>query len=400
MTTRSRVMLTAALSGVLSLSLGAQSGAPSRQFVQSPVTGTFTPAIALGAQRQVTVVLTMAAAPVAVVRGRTPGQRLQLVDTDQIERDLRAAQNALAPAIQSQGGVILGTFQHAINGIKVRTTMDRLPALAALPGVVAVKPVTIYHATNATSVPFIGTPQVWKNPPGLHGEHIKIAVIDSGIDYTHANFGGPGTVAAFTAAKAASASAADPSMFGPGAPKVKGGIDLVGDAYDPSQTDAAHAPHPDPNPLDCEGHGSHVAGTAAGFGVTSVGATFAGPYDASTPNVSFRIGPGVAPLAELYAVRVLSCAGGTDVIVDALDWAVQNGMDVVNMSLGADYGTGRDRRGGSVATRRGGRHRGGGVRGQRRLEPVHPGHASLRGQGHQRRRRGLDLGLSGCNACC
>ena len=257
-----------------------------------------------------------------------------------IERDLRAAQNALAPAIQSQGGVILGTFQHAINGIKVRTTMDRLPALAALPGVVAVKPVTIYHATNATSVPFIGTPQVWKNPPGLHGEHIKIAVIDSGIDYTHANFGGPGTVVAFTAAKAASASAADPSMFGPGAPKVKGGIDLVGDAYDPSQTDAAHAPHPDPNPLDCEGHGSHVAGTAAGFGVTSVGATFAGPYDALTPNVSFRIGPGVAPLAELYAVRVLSCAGGTEVIVDALDWAVQNGMDVVNMSLGADYGTG------------------------------------------------------------
>ena len=176
-------------------------------------------------------------------------------------------------------------------------------------------------------------------PPGLHGEHIKIAILDSGIDYTHANFGGPGTVAAFNAAKAASTSPADPSMFGPGAPKVKGGIDLVGDAYDATQTDDAHKPRPDPNPLDCDGHGSHTAGTAAGFGVTSAGATFAGPYDALTPNVPFRIGPGVAPLAELYAVRVLGCAGATDVIVDALDWAVQNGMDVVNMSLGAAYGT-------------------------------------------------------------
>jgi subtilisin family serine protease len=333
----------AALAGVLlvvsSLYLGAQSGARTRALVRSRVPGDFTPAVALGAQRPVTAVLTIAGDPVGVVRGRAPGKRLAIADRDRIERDLRAAQDALRPAIQARGASILSTFQHAINGIKVRTTADKLAALATLPGVVAIKPVTIYHASNATSVPFIGTPQVWDNPPGLHGEHIKIAIIDSGIDYTHANFGGPGTVAAFTTARAASASPANPSMFGPGAPKVKGGVDLVGDAYDPSQTDAAHAAHPDPNPLDCDGHGSHVAGTAAGYGVTSAGATFAGPYDATTPEVAFRIGPGVAPLAELYAVRVLSCTGGTDVVVDAIDWAVQHEMDVINMSLGAAYGT-------------------------------------------------------------
>ena len=39
---------------------------------------------------------------------------------------------------------------------------------------------------------------------------------------------------------------------------------------------------PDPNPLDCNGHGSHVAGTAAGFGVIADGRTYTGPYNATT----------------------------------------------------------------------------------------------------------------------
>ena len=44
---------------------------------------------------------------------------------------------------------------------------------------------------------------MWAGLAGLHGEGIKVAVIDTGIDYTHANFGGPGTVAAFNTADAA-----------------------------------------------------------------------------------------------------------------------------------------------------------------------------------------------------
>src|SRR5262249_27621313 len=40
-----------------------------------------------------------------------------------------------------------------------------------------------------------------------------------------------------------------------------------------------------------------------------------------------------------YAIRVFGCNGSTDVIAEALDWAVDNDMDVVNMSLGAAFGT-------------------------------------------------------------
>ncbi|MHB8475322.1 MAG: S8 family peptidase [Steroidobacteraceae bacterium] len=288
-------------------------------------------------QRTQTVVLKMAGDSVAVVRSRMPDKQISEADRLSIQSDLRRRQDAIVPAIEAMGGKVMARFQHAINGIKVQGTPDQIKSFASLPGVVQVKVVRTYSLRNAHSVPFIGAPLVWQGPPGLHGEHVRVAVIDTGVDYTHANFGGPGTVAAWAAAFANSTAPADPALFGPNAPKVKGGIDLVGDAYNANV--AGSVPVPDPNPLDCNGHGSHTSGTAAGFGVTSAGATFKGPYDETTPGQLFTIGPGVAPLADLYAVRVFGCAGSTNVVVDGIDWAVANNMQVISMSLGADFGT-------------------------------------------------------------
>src|SRR5438094_7653527 len=129
-----------------------------------------------------------------------------------------------------------------------------------LPGVVAIRQVARYKIENAQTVPYIGTPAVWGGSPGFHGENIKIAVIDTGIDYTHANFGGPGTTDAYNAALTTDTLPANPTMFGPAAPKVKGGTDLVGDDYnaDPNDPHYQPTPHPDTNPLDCNGHGSHT----------------------------------------------------------------------------------------------------------------------------------------------
>src|SRR5882762_8050633 len=291
------------------------------------------------ATQPVTVFLKMAGDPVAVVRSRAPGKRISEAERRSIADSLRRQQDAVTPMIEGMGGTVVAKLQHAINGIKVRTTRDRLASMATLPGVVGIKPVLIYKPVNAVSAPFIGAPAVWGGSPAFHGEHIKIAILDTGADYTHANFGGPGTVAAFDDAFANNTKPADPALFGPDAPKVKGGTDLVGDDYDASSADPTkNTPRPDPNPLDCNGHGSHVAGTAAGFGVKDDGSTFRGPYDANTPNVKFRIGPGVAPQADVYAVRVFGCVGSTDVVVEAIDWAVQHGMQIISMSLGADFG--------------------------------------------------------------
>ncbi len=252
---------------------------------------------------------------------------------------LRSSEQLKAkPAIEAAGGRVVGTYQSALNGVKVRIPNNRVAALKSIPGVVSVQRIATYRPENYLGVQRVQAPFAWSGANGVRGENIKVAIIDTGIDYTHADFGGPGTVEAYDAAFAAGASPADPAYFGPNAPKVKGGIDLAGDAYDADGIGAAAIPAPDSNPLDCNGHGSHVAGTAAGFGVLLDGSTYTGPYDQTTHSNAFIVGPGAAPKADLYAVRVFGCEGSTNLVPEALDWAVDNDMDVVNMSLGSNFG--------------------------------------------------------------
>ena len=301
--------------------------------------------IPLGVGKQdVTLVVQMSGATVAEQQGNA-GRRLSRSEKDQIKQQLKGAQDKLRGSIQSLGGNVLANYEVAYNGMKVRIGRDKVAALAAMPGVIGVHPVRLFRPTNVRSVPYIGAPAVWGAVPGLRGEGVKIAIIDTGIDYTHANFNGPGTAAAYEEAHASETQAADPTLFGPSAPRVKGGIDLVGDSYDADPQSATYqpVPHPDPNPLDCNDHGSHVAGTAAGSGVTAAGATYSGDYTSTTVQAhDWTIGPGVAPKADLYAVRVFGCNGSTDVVVDAIEWAVDNDMDVINMSLGAPFGSNAD----------------------------------------------------------
>ncbi|WP_431801994.1 S8 family serine peptidase [Microbacterium sp. bgisy203] len=318
---------------------------PSSRFAPAPSDGAidsgFTPA-AIGADGRVTVIVELEGDPVAVVEAQTDGD-LSAAQRDEIKSELEKAQEPVVSELESKGGEVQTQMQSAYNGVQASVPADQLDAVASLPGVVAIHPTRTYSIDNAVSVPFLGVPQVWQNT-GYAGQNVKVAIIDTGIDYTHATFGGPGTTEAFEAAAASSDQPADPALFGPDSPRVKGGWDFVGDDYNADSSSATYQPipKPDSNPLDCQGHGSHVAGTTGGSGVLPDGTTYPGPYDASTPDTQFRIGPGVAPQVDLYALRVFGCGGSTDQTVPAIDWAVENGMDVINMSLGSSFGRGDD----------------------------------------------------------
>jgi minor extracellular serine protease Vpr len=294
-------------------------------------------------RERVKVFLRMSAPSVAEARASSISKTITGEREAAVVAQAHAQHVVAEPYVAAIGGTVLSHLHHAINGIKVEVDKADVDKLAGIPGVVEVLRVPVHQLNNATTVPFIGAPQVWSQTPGLRGEGIKIAIIDTGIDYTHANFSGPGTVAAWNAAFAASTAPADPTLFGCPTCKVKGGTDLVGDNYDANFSDPAHAPVPDPNPLDCNSHGTHVSGTAAGYGVTLDGKTYHGPYNSAAYNGNpFLIGPGVAPKADLYMIRVFGCSGSTNVVVEALDWAVAHNMDVISMSLGSNYGEAAD----------------------------------------------------------
>ena len=248
----------------------------------------------------------------------------------------------------------LFTTSNAIPGVAIRLDQGGIEAVAARSDVVKVSRISPKHLTNANTAALTKAYDTWKYTGNL-GEGVKIGVIDSGIDYTHKDFGGPGTVAAYDAAKAESASpgwrAGLPALA---QAKVVGGYDLVGDDYYPDELteDGSENPDfnpvatPDDNPLDCEGHGTHVSGTAAGYGVTAAGDTFTGDYGSLTKPglLGMRVGPGMAPAASIYALKVFGCRGTTTYDLAALDRALdpnQDGdfsdhLDIVNLSLGSD----------------------------------------------------------------
>jgi subtilisin family serine protease len=214
-------------------------------------------------------------------------------------RAVAAAQSALLRRVQDSGVGVVYVMQDAINGVVVRGTPAQIESLRLLPGVLEVEPSKTVMRSNTQANSGTGVSAVWEET-GTTGAGQVIAVIDTGVDYTHSTFGGTGDPADFAAN--------DSTLVEPGSfptAKVVGGWDFVGDAFDSSSDDpAALVPTQDADPLDCEGHGTHVAGTAAGLGVNPDGTTYTGPYTEADV-ASLRIGPGSAPEpARIQGVRL------------------------------------------------------------------------------------------------
>ncbi|WP_199551956.1 S8 family serine peptidase [Streptomyces sp. N35] len=176
-----------------------------------------------------------------------------------------------------------------LNAVAMTVTGEEAAQLKKLPGVRAVHPDTRMKALSTDANELVGNPELWKreDPSGakVTGKGVTVAVIDSGIDYTHPDLGGG---------------------FGKGH-KVVGGYDFINN---------------DADPMDDNRHGTHVAGIVAGKAAADGGVT------------------GAAPDAELLAYKVLDSEGygDTSAIVAGIEAAVDpanpHRPDIINMSLG------------------------------------------------------------------
>jgi len=268
----------------------------------------------------------------------TNGAKLSEGRKQSIRAQIGQQQRGVRTRITATGASVQSTFTDVLNGFRVLATPAQAKLIAGMPGVTKLYAIPRIQREDLVSAAYVNAIKSWTDY-GVTGKGVTIAIIDSGINYYHANFGGAGNPGWRND---------NPRIIEKGTfptAKVVGGYDLAGDAYNPGNGGAAETPHPDPDPLDCKGdpnaddHGDHVAGIAAGEGVLANGHTYTGAYTANAVNnADFRIGPGIAPQAKLYALRVFGCEGPTDLVQDAIERATRAGVDVINMSLGVNFG--------------------------------------------------------------
>lgn len=297
---------------------------------------------------QVQVVVRLTDPPLAVALGAN-AKRTGITWSHDQQRayvaQLNAKQDALMAQVKAMGGTELARLAKAENAVIVQVDAQHLPSIAKLPGVTKLRPVIDYQiAVTDTTVPYIGATAL--QALGIDGTGIRVGVLDTGIDYTHFDMGGPGTLAAYEACYGTSP--ADPlNKMLPPPPcvyptsKVIGGFDFVGEVW-PNGPLA-----PDPNPIGAPApnglinfpgvdgsHGTHVADILAGK--SSDGSRL-----------------GVAPGAQLYAIKVCSpvstsCSGvallqGVEFALDPDgDSDLTDAVDIMSLSIGSNYGQRED----------------------------------------------------------
>jgi hypothetical protein len=146
----------------------------------------------MGFGRDIQVIVQLSDAPLAQANGKNAKQEGGRMNASQ-QRDylvqLGRKQDTLLAQLRSLGGRDLGRLSKALNAVAVTIRASRVPEIAALPGVRTVRQLHDYRRDLSQTVPYIGARAVQN--AGFTGAGVRVAVLDSGIDYTHKFFGGP-----------------------------------------------------------------------------------------------------------------------------------------------------------------------------------------------------------------
>ena len=248
-----------------------------------------------------------------------PNQYIVVLKPQALPKTLKAqGLQGITQSVLSQvgGGVVLSHYQSALFGFSARLTANQAAALSRLSYVASVEPDQIMYATATQTGATWGIDRVDQRALPLNGQYIypdqggagvHVYVIDTGLNPNHSEFSGRvGGGRNFAPNSDGLLGGLVGGLLGGLLPINLGALDL-GTGLFSGPTDPA-------NTSDCNGHGTHVAGTA-------VGSTY-----------------GVAKKATIHSVRVLGCSGSgsTTGIVEGLDWLAANAEypAVANMSLG------------------------------------------------------------------
>jgi minor extracellular serine protease Vpr len=204
--------------------------------------------------------------------------------TENYERSLNEKHENFRGMIEKFGGKTTYDFLYVVNGISVEADgkiLNELLSSNSIKGIYEEKTYTLERDITRKVIKS-DLVNATKDASGnyITGSNIKIGIIDTGVDYTHKELGG--------------------GKF-PNS-KVVGGYDFADN---------------DPDPMDYDGHGTHVAGIAAGSE------------------------KGIAKDAKIYAYKVFSKNSTTttsSLIIKALDQSVKDKCDVVNISIGLQNG--------------------------------------------------------------
>jgi hypothetical protein len=243
------------------------------------------------------------------------GRAVTLADKDSFKRKVRDSQMRFEQKLGRMGGKqIRRRIQTILNAVVVDgLSQQEARALLKDPEVRSISPNLKVTTTMINSPALTQAKKVWplnqnaqpcgfsandgylQEPSCMNGSGVRLGIIDTGIDYLHASLGG---------------------CRGPQC-RVKGGWSFFTN---------------DDQFMDDQGHGTHVAGIAAGRGYADNGKPIMG----------------IAPNADLYGIKVLDSTGGGsfESVVAGIEWSIdpnQDGdpsdhLDVINLSIGGPVG--------------------------------------------------------------
>ena len=258
------------------------------------------------------------------------GRSMESAEVQSYRERVRTAQLTVRSSLAARGVRVTGAAQTVMNAVFVEAPASRLPELRAMNGVKYVAPLHRFRLHLNRAVQLENVPAAWNALGGVSnaGAGVKIAIIDTGIDISHPAFQDSSLKIPAGFPKCTDGAPSDCAFTNR---KVIVARSYVSELASGALSGGASESRPDDvSPRDHIGHGTAQ-------GMITAGMTNTGPTGISIT--------GMAPKAWLGNYKVFGSPGlndftGGDVLIRAVDDALNDGMNVAVMALGSPAVTG------------------------------------------------------------